>query len=160
VTGVQTCALPISPADWNGLHALNRYWKKPQDIRSEYENNWLVFQLQLAKKAGMKIDLAHFNNLELSRPESIGVAVEELENGDIIINPTFGAGMTLESIKARMGQLAGVSDHCILRVKDKFVLLDEQRIQAVNEILTRRRIPRDQVATFLKAPTAYLNAAL
>ena len=150
----------LSPAEWRALNSLQGHQTLSVDKRNEFENNWLVFQLQLAKKAGMRVDLAQFNNLELLDPESIGVAVEEMTNGDLLITPTFGAGISLEDVKARLGQIQAGDQRCILRVKDKFVLLDERRLEATREILTNRRIPKEQVATFLKAPTAYLNAAL
>jgi SNF2 family DNA or RNA helicase len=150
----------LSQAEWRALNSMRDHQDLSADRRGEYENNWLVFQLQTAKKAGMDIDLAQFNNLELSNPESIGVAIEELANGDLAITPTYGAGINLDDIKARIGQIRAGDNHCILRVKDKFVLLDEKRLEATQEILSNRRIPKDQVATFLKSPTAYLNAAL
>lgn len=150
----------LSSAEWRALQSLKGHQQLEPEDRGEYENNWLVFQLQVAKKAGMDIDLAQFNNLELSSPESVGVALEELANGDFVLTPTYGAGLDLEDIKARLGQLRSGDEHCILRVKDKFVLLDEQRLTATKEILTNRKILKDQVATFLKSPTAYLNAAL
>jgi len=150
----------LSPAEWRALQALEEHQSLEASERGEYENNWLIFQFQVAKKAGMDIDLAHFNDLELSNPESIGVALEQLANGDLVLTPTYGSGLDLDDIKARLGQIREGDDHCILRVKDKFVLLDEGRIKATQEILTNRQIPKDQVATFLKSPTAYLDAAL
>ncbi len=150
----------LSSAEWRALNSLVEHQQLESESRGEYENNWLIFQLQIAKKAGMDIDLAQFNNLELSSPESVGVALEELANGDFILTPTYGSGLRLEDIKARLGQIQGNDEHCILRVKDKFVLLDEQRLTATQEILTNRKIPKDQIATFLKSPTAYLNVAL
>ena len=150
----------MSSAEWRALQSLEEHQHLEPSDRGEYENNWLIFQLQLAKKAGIDIDLAQFNNLELARPESVGVALEELANGDFILTPTYGAGLDLVDIKARLGQVRDGDAHCILRVKDKFVLLDEDRLNATQEILTNRKIPKDQVATFLKSPTAYLNAAL
>lgn len=150
----------LQPADWQALQALKHHESLPADRRGEYENNWLVFQLQLAKRSGMNINLAHFDNIDVFQPDSIGVAVETLPNGDLILTPAFGAGLNIDDIKSRLGQISSDEKHCILRVKNKFVLLDEKRLQATQEILTNRRIPKAQVASFLQAPTAYLNAAL
>ncbi|WLQ16104.1 DEAD/DEAH box helicase [Hahella aquimaris] len=150
----------LSPPEWQALNALEKHAELPADSRNEYENNWLIFQLQLAKKAGVPINLAHFNKLEISYPESIGVAAEVLPNGDLFLTPSFGANIAIDDIKARLGQLPTNDDHCLLRIKNRFVLLDNERLEAAHEILTSRHIPKEQVATFLKSPTAYLNAAL
>ncbi|MGL5335485.1 MAG: hypothetical protein ACRC9R_04990, partial [Enterovibrio sp.] len=150
----------LQPADWSALQALQYHQNLSADKRNEYENNWLVFQLQLAKRAGMKINLAHFGNIDIVQPDKVGVTVEELKNGDLILTPAFGAGINVRDVQSRLGQMTSNADHCILRVKDKFVLLDEKRLKATQEILTNKRISKDQVASFLQSPAAYLNAAL
>ncbi|MYM64493.1 DEAD/DEAH box helicase [Pseudomaricurvus sp. HS19] len=150
----------LSAAEYRALNAVENHGKLPPEKRGEYENNWLILQLQVAKKSGMPIDLAHFNNLELSSPESVGVSLEELPNGDVLLTPTFGSGINIADIQSRLGQMQPGEDHCILRVKNRFVLLNEARLNAAQEILTNRRIPKSQVANFLRSPTAYLNAAL
>lgn len=150
----------LSPPEWRALHAVNAHKALSASDRGEYENNWLVFQLQLGKRSGMQINLAHFENLELVHPEVVGVSIEELANGDLVLTPTYGSDIDLKDIKARLGQVRDDEDHCILRVKNKFVLLDPARLEATREILTNSRIPKDQVSVFLKSPTAYLNAAL
>ena len=150
----------LSPPEWRALHALRAHTALSVSDRGEYENNWLIFQLQLSKRSGMPINLAHFDNLELVHPEAVGVAVEQLANGDLALSPTYGSDIELKDIKARLGQVRDDESHCILRVKNKFVLLDRARLEATREILTNRRIPKDQVSVFLKSPTAYLSAAL
>lgn len=150
----------LTPADWRALTALNHHQELNPELRGEYENNWLVFQLQVAKRAGMPINLAHFDNLELVSPDTVGVSIDGLPNGDILLTPSFGSGIGVDDIKARLGQLSEDDGHCILRVKDKFVLLDEKRLEAAKEILTNHRIPKEQVSSFLLSPTAYLSAAL
>ncbi|WP_027948938.1 DEAD/DEAH box helicase [Haliea salexigens] len=150
----------LTPADWRALTALSNHRALSPEGRGEYENNWLVFQLQFAKRSGMAIDLAHFNNLEIISPDAIGISIDALTNGDIVLTPSFGSGIGIDDIKARLGQISDGDEHCILRVKNKFVLLDEKRLEATKEILTNQRIPKEQVSSFLKSPTAYLNAAL
>jgi SNF2 family DNA or RNA helicase len=150
----------LSPAEWQALTAVQTHTDLDVADRGEYENNWLVFQLQIAKKSGMRINLAHFEHLELLHPEAVGVAVEQMPNGDLSLNPTYGSGIDIADIKARLGQIKEGDSHCILRVKNRFVLLDKARLEATEEILSNTRIPKDQVAQFLKSPTAYLDAAL
>ena len=150
----------LSPAEWQALNALRKHAELDDSERGEYENNWLVFQFQVAKKGGMHITLAQFDNLELVHPEAVGVAVEQMANGDLSLNPTYGSGLDLADIKARLGQVKAGDAHCILRVKNKFVLLDKARLEATEEILSNARIPKEQVALFLKSPTAYLDASL
>jgi len=150
----------LDQPQWRLFEALKAHKKLKPNDRGEYENNWLIFQFQLAQKAGVNIDLKHFDKLEFVQPEKVGVAVEEMDNGDLALTPTYGGGIELSDIQRRFGQIDASSDKAILRVKDKFVLLDDQRLEATKEILTNRRIPKEQVSTFLKSPTAYLDAAL
>ena len=149
----------LTPTEWRALKTARDHSLLSPENRGEYENNWFMFQLELAKKSGMEIDLGHFNNLDLIQPETIGVAVEELQNGDLALTPTFGPGMKLKDIKARLGQV-DTSDDCVLRVNNRMVLLDQARVEATHEILTNRNIPKDEIQTFLKSPTAYLNSSL
>jgi SNF2 family DNA or RNA helicase len=150
----------LQPFEWRALKTFQTYQNLPPEKHGEYENNWLIFQLQIAKKSGMDIDLAHFNNLEILSPDTVGVSVESLPSGDLILSPSFGSGVNIDDITARLGQISGSSDQCIFRVKDKFVLLDQKRLEATTEILTNNKIPKEQVADFLKSPTRYLDGAL
>ncbi|CAA0081043.1 Uncharacterised protein [Zhongshania aliphaticivorans] len=150
----------MSTADWLALEHLKKHQQLPPEERTEFENNWLIFELQTAAKAGMPIDLAQFKNIDIVHPESIGVSMDLLSNGDLLLTPSFGEGVNPDDVRARLGQFRGSDKHAILRVKNKFVLLDEDRINAAEEILTQKRIPKDQIQQFLKTPTAYLDAAL
>lgn len=150
----------LTPSAYQALHAVQSHQSLDSSRRSEYENNWAILQLQLAKRAGVEIDLAHFNNLQIELPGKVGIAVEQLPTGDFELTPVFGEGISLEDIKARLGQLDNTEDACILRVRNRFVLLDQERLKAAHEILTNRVIPRQQIKSFLKSPTAYLDGAL
>ncbi len=150
----------LTPAEFKALNAVQQHNDLSPRDRGEYENNWLIFQLQLAKKAGVNIDLGAFNKVEIVRPESVGLALEETPEGDLLLTPTYGKGIDVEDIKRRLGQFDSVSGHAIFRVKNRFVLLDEKRLEASHEILSNRRIPKDKVKQFLEAPSAYLDSAL
>ncbi|GAB2518720.1 DEAD/DEAH box helicase [Microbulbifer agarilyticus] len=150
----------LTPAQWSALEAISKHEKLSPSDRGEYENNWLIFKLQTAKKAGADLDLAHFNQIDLVNPESVAVGVEELDSGDLLLTPTFGPGIDQEAIKRRLGQIKPGDENAILRVNNRFVLLDSERLEAVEEILTNQVIPKDQVKSFFESPTAYLNAAM
>lgn len=156
----------LTPAEYMALQALEQYQELPENQRSEYENNWLIFQLQTAIKSGMRLDLGHFNqeNLEIIKPESIGVALNQLPNGDVELVPAI-SGVDAMDIRQRLGQMQG-QDKRLIRVKDKFVIFDEERIKAIEEIFpideqsgTRkvRIIKKNQFTNFLQNPTAYLD---
>lgn len=150
----------IPTADFIGLEGLKKHQSLSASERTEYANNWLVFELQTATSAGMNLDLAQFRNLEVVHPNSIGVSMDLLSNGDLRLSPSFGPGINPDDVRNRLGQFSSNDKQAILRVKNKFVLLNEERINAAEEILTQKTIPRDQIAQFLKTPTAYLDAAL
>lgn len=150
----------LTPSEWRAFNTLKQHSILAVSDRTEYENNWLMFQLDLAQNSGMRIDLGHFNNLDLSRPENIGVAVEQLENGDLALTPTYGSGIPLPDIQKRLGQVSDNDENCILRVNNRLILLDNERVKATHEILTNQKIPKDQVKNFLSSPSAYLSASL
>lgn len=150
----------LSKADWQAFNSVENHLTTSPEQRDEFQNNWLIFQLQLAEKAGCNIDLAHFNNIEFIKPDKVGVSIQELENGDILLTPAYGEGVKAEDIDARLGNIQGAGGHKIFRVKSKFVLLDKERMEATHEILSSRTIPKEQVKKFFEAPTAYLDGAL
>lgn len=150
----------LTQAEYHALNALKRHQMLDANERTEYENNWLVFQLQTAKQAGMDIDLAHFKNLDFVSPDSIGLTVTELANGDLELVPSFGSSEERNEVIRRLGQFDSTQDSLIFRVGQKMVLLDQSRLEAANEILSNTRIPKDQVKTFFESPSAYLNSAM
>ena len=150
----------LSAVEWQALKAIKDHQQCDEIQKGEFENNWLMFQLELAKNSGMPIDLGHFDHLELTYPEKIGVNVEEDSEGNLLLTPSYGSGIDIHEVKKRLGQFNKNQDHAIFKVGQKFILLDKERLEATKEILTNRNIPKEQVANFLKSPTAYINAAL
>lgn len=150
----------LSLAQFQGLKAVVDHQNLASSERGEYENNWCVFQLKLARDSGMEIDLSHFKNIDVIQPEGIGVSVEKLQNGELVLTPTVGGGLSLDDIKDRLAVVESASGHCIFKVNNTFVLLDEDRLSAAQQILTNRNISKEQVSSFLESPTAYLDAAL
>ena len=145
-------------AQWLALNAVQKHQVLPIESQSEYENNLLLMQLQLAQKEGMQLDLAHFNNLEIIQPEKVGIAIEELPNGDLALTPSFGSGITIADIKRRLGQFDRSDDPCILKVKSKFVLLDQSSVNATKELRKNAIIPKDQIDDFISSPGAFLGS--
>jgi SNF2 family DNA or RNA helicase len=120
----------------------------------------VVLGLQSAQEAGAPLKLAHFENLRLSKPDSIGVAVTEAEDGsgDVVLSPTL-AGHLPENISARLSQIQkGLSES--LRINNEIVLLTPKAMEAVEEIISVGRISKGQVATFLNSPTTFLTGAM
>lgn len=150
----------LSEVDWSAISHLCAHELLEARDKSEYKNNYLIYQLQTARSQGMLISLAQFSNLEISVPNSIGVSIEYTNDGGLHLTPAYGPGMNSQEINNRLGQIGDNADEGILRVKNKIVLLDTDRLDATHEILKNTRISKEQVASFLSAPTAYLNAAL
>ncbi|OOH85485.1 helicase SNF2 [Pasteurellaceae bacterium 15-036681] len=144
--------------EWQTLKALDIHQNLPLDVKTEFENNKLVYQLQLAQKQGMRVNLAHFDSIEVIMPEKVGVAVQELSDGSIELTPSF-QGINIDDIRQRTGQLSQDGKQ-LLKVKNKSVLFDEMQLEAIHEILTKRHISKSQVKTFLESPTAFLNSSL
>jgi SNF2 family DNA or RNA helicase len=150
----------LNQQQWMAFNSVRTHQQLSASDKNEQQNLLLIYQLQQAKKAGLEIDLAQFNKLRIVHPEKVGVAAEQAENGDLILTPTFGAGINPHDTATRLGQLKGANDVASLHIRDDIVLLDEDRFKATQEILTNRRIPKEQVKHFLATPSAFLDAAL
>ena len=127
--------------------------------KSEYNNLQLIYALQTAQAAGASIDLAHFEKLNIKAPESISIEAELDDEGNLILTPYMGQDAPHEKIQKVLGQLR--SEHAsALRVEDEIILFDKERLEAVHEILSNRKIPKDKVQDFFKNPTSYIDASL
>mgnify|MGYP000078030924 CR=1 FL=1 len=156
----QTEQFLLKSADWQALSSVNNHKTLKASQKTEFANNSLVLQLKNAEAAGCNIDLSHFRNIDYIQPEKMGLSMQELENGDLMLSPTFGKELDQKDIESRLGQIGNAKQEMIFKVRNSFVLLDEKRLEAAKEILTTRRIPKAQVKKFFEAPTAYLNAAV
>lgn len=150
----------LNNADWNALNAIMIHASLTPEEKTEFRNNQLVHQLQIARHNGCKIDLAHFRNIEFISPEKVSLSMQESENGDLILSPSFGSSVPQTMTEGRLGQLKSDQNEMIFKVGNSFVLLDEKRLDAAREVIGNRRIPKEQVAQFLKTPTAFLDAAV
>lgn len=127
--------------------------------KTEYDNLSLIFSLQKAQEMGASITLGHFEKLNIRAPESITIEAELDESGRLILTPQMGQAASHERIQRVLGQLCNESATS-LRVDDEIILFDEERLAAVQEILRNRVISKEKVNTFLKNPTAFIDASL
>jgi len=129
--------------------------------RGEGENLKLAAALQTAQRSGMPVELAHFDKLEVHNTESVGVTARQNPDGSLTLFPSFGDGSSQEELESRWNQLDLNEDKTgVMRIGNRIVILEPERIQAVREVLHNRRIPRDQVQEFVRSPSAFLDAAL
>ncbi|MEY8241413.1 MAG: DEAD/DEAH box helicase [Cycloclasticus sp.] len=156
----QTEKFLLKSADWQALSSVNDHKNLSAVQKTEFANNSLVLHLKNAESAGCNIDLSHFRNIDYIQPEKLGLSMQELENGDLMLFPTFGKELDQKDIESRLGQIGDAKQEMIFKVRNSFVLLDEKRLEVAKEIITMRRIPKAQVKKFFEAPTAYLNAAV
>jgi len=147
-------------AQWTALYAIEKHSSLSAAERKESNNIWAVHALQQAYKAGCQIDLRQFAKIDVKNPERIGISVVENSDGSLRLIPDFGQGLSPDAVEARLGQIQGSKKEAILRVGNKLILLDERRLQAVNEIISSRHIPAKRKRQFYETPSAFLNTDL
>lgn len=150
----------LTPAELFGLTAWGHHESLPPDERGEAENLRLMAMLQTSARSGMRIDLNHFDRLDVVVPENIGVIATRMPDGSLMLCPSLGDGSSPEQLEKRWAQLDLGADGGVLRVDNRIVLLDDRKIVAINEVLGNKRIPADKVAEFMASPGAFLDAAL
>jgi len=127
--------------------------------KKEYDNLSLILSLQAAQRMGADISLGHFEKLNILAPDSITVEAELDEQGCLILTPQMGQEASHERVQKVLGQLRN-KEVASLRVDNEIVLFDEQRMQAVQEVLRNRVVKKENVDAFLKNPTAFIDASL
>lgn len=150
----------LSPGELMGIMAWEHHRDLGPEQRGEAANLRLMAELQTAKRSGMSIDLSHFDHLDVVVPENIGVVATRLPNGSLMLCPSLGDGTTPDQLEKRWSQLDMSADGGVLRIDNRVVLLDEQRMAAIREVLGNKRIPAERIQEFLATPSAFLDAAL
>ncbi len=145
---------------WIAIEAIEKHKMLSTNERSEYANLLAIDQLQQAKQAGATINLRHFNDIDTLNPKQITVSGLTRDNGDLELVPTFDGLTDIDAIRTRLWQVTDGHQATSIRVKNKIVLLNEKKLKATQEIINHNIIPKEQIATFLKTPSAFLNAAL
>lgn len=150
----------LTPAELMGLEAWEYHTNLVPDLRGEAANLRLMAYLQTASRSGMRIDLSHFDRLEIVVPDRVGVVATRLHDGSLMLCPSFGDGSTPDQLDKRWSQLDLSAEGGVLRVNNRVVLLEPEKMAAVKEVLGTRRIPAAKVKDFIATPSAFLNAAL
>lgn len=150
----------LTPAELSALVAWDEHRSIPLGTRSETHNLKLMARMQMAVQSGMRLDLSHFERLNVVTPHNIGVSATRLPDGSLELCPTLGEGFSADDLNSRWGQLDPEAEGGALRVGNRLVLLESEKLSAVREVLKNRRIPADRVQDFIATPTAFINAAL
>ena len=150
----------LTPAELMGIAAWEYHENLVPEQRNEAENLRLMAKLQTAARSGMRIDLSHFDRLDVVVPDNIGVTATRLPDGSLQLCPNLGDGSTPESLEKRWAQLDMSADGGVLRIDNRVVLLDPLKMDGIRNVLAVKRIPADKVTEFIATPTAFLDAAL
>lgn len=150
----------LTPAELMGLEAWEHHQRLAPEARNEAANLRLMAELQTAARSGMRIDLSHFERLDVVVPENIGVTATRLPDGSLMLCPSLGDGSTPDQLEKRWSQLDMGADGGVLRIDNRVVLLEAKKMAAIKEVLGNKRIPADKVADFITTPSAFIDAAL
>lgn len=150
----------LTPAELMGLMAWEKHESLEPAQRGEADNLRLMAELQTAARSGMRIDLSHFDRLDVVVPENVGVIATRLPDGSLMLCPSLGDGSTPDQLEKRWSQLDMSADGGVLRIDNRVVLLDQAKMDGIRNVLANKRIPQDKVAEFIASPTAFLDAAL
>ncbi|NVK41170.1 MAG: DEAD/DEAH box helicase [Oceanospirillaceae bacterium] len=150
----------LRPSELLALSALEQHQGLNPEQHDESENLRLMALLQTAQRSGMKLDLSNFNTLDVVVPDDIGVIATQLPDGSLELCPSLGDGSTPDQLGARWSQLDLNREGGVLRVENRLVLLEPEKMSAIREVLGSKRIPADKVEEFFKTPSAFLDASL
>ena len=127
--------------------------------KSEFDNLLFLNKLQECKNIGCYISLSHFDTLDINVPDSVTIEAEFDPDGNLILTPFMGQEASHERVQKVLGQVARENKNTI-KVGDEIILFDENKLNAVKEIISNRVIPKEKVKEFLSKPTAYIDASL
>lgn len=150
----------LRPAELLAIQAIEKHQALPPESRDEQENLHLMALLQTAKRSGMRLDLSNFEALDVVVPENVGIVATRLPDGSLELCPVLGDGSTPDQLNARWNQIDLNNDGGVLRVDNRLVLLEREKMEAIREVLGNQRIPADKVEDFFKTPSAFLDASL
>lgn len=150
----------LRPSELLALKAIEKHDLLDLEAIRESDNLHLMATLQLANRSGMDVDLGSFSKLDVVVPEDIGVIVTQLPDGSLELCPSLGDGSSIDQLDKRWSQLDLTKEDGVLRIENRLVLLENEKISAVKEVLGAKRIPKDKVEDFFRAPSAFLDASI
>lgn len=150
----------LTPAELMGLQAWDLHESLAAESRGAAANLRLIAELQTAARSGMRVDLSHFERLDVVVPDNIGVVATRMPDGSLQLCPSLGEGSTPDQLEKRWAQLEMTAEGGVLRIDNRVVLLDKAKMDGIRNVLANKRIPADKVAEFIATPTAFLDAAL
>lgn len=145
---------------WRALSAIQRFDSIPIDARSETDNLKLIYELLASRSLDDRIDVEGFSDLDVVKPERVGVAIDEDADGGLHLSPVLGEGMHTDDVRGSLGQISGDKATGSLRVGKRIAILDEDRMTAIREIISSSYIPSNDRQAFFENPTAWLDASL
>lgn len=172
IDGIFKIGMQVYLSNWRQyklLGVIKDFEKCREDGLTYYESISAIERLQTLSRDGIDIDLNAFDELEIVRPNAVRVALEEQNDGSILISPDLcskqigpeGGKSVIDpkELDTRIeGHLpTGRRSGCI-PVGNKILLLDEKVVSGIREITRNNHIAADQVVEFIKQPTAWLNA--
>lgn len=150
----------LTPAELSAFAAAANHSNLAPEDKGEAANLQLMAQLQTARRSGMTLGMGAFDKLDVVVPDGVGVIATRLPDGSLELCPSLGDGSTPEQLEKRWSQLDLTRDGGVLRVEERLVLLEPERIAAIREVMGNRRIPAHRVEEFIKTPSAFLDASL
>ena len=148
----------LAQSEFEALKAIDAHQKS---AKSESDNLVLIHALQQCAQQSTlaKYDLSHFDKLQISVPNTISISVSVDDNGDLNLAPHAGQDGDPEALYERLGQVLNTKSKA-LKIGDEILLLDDSKLEAIQEVVKNRKIPKENVKDFLNNPSSYINASL
>lgn len=91
----------LDEAQYSILSSYDQFSAIQVSDRKEYDKLVFIHSLLSAREKGASVDIVGFNNLDVVKPETVGVAVNQLDDGGLELIPTFPGGFSPSDIKER-----------------------------------------------------------
>ncbi len=150
----------LTPAELMAISAIEDHQTLEPEARDEAANLRLMALLQTAERSGMRVDLSHFQKLDVVVPDDIGVLATRLPDGSLELCPSLGEGSSPEQLEKRWSQIDLNREGGVIRIDNRVVLLEPKKMAAVKEVLWNKIIPAEKVEDFISTPSAFLDASL
>lgn len=152
----------LSPESLLALICHEVHEKLETQDKTTNANLTLIGNLQAAVQQGMPLDLHHFDKagLQVQQPENISVVATMQHDGSVYLEPSLGDGTSPDQFQRRWGQVDPKSRSGAMRIDNRIVLLNEEKMAGINEIMGNNCIPKEQVEDFFRTPSAFLDASL